>query len=108
MLLQKKENFWLGDAFASGGSNGFGHKDLGITARGAMVSTQRFFIEEGIDIHKEEISVVGIGSMSGDVFGNGMMESEKFKLLAAISQREIFIDPKPDIEKSYMEKKKTF
>ena len=103
-----EREFWLGDAFASGGSNGFGHKDLGITARGAMVSSQRFFIEEGINIHKEEISVVGIGSMSGDVFGNGMMESEKFKLLAAISQREIFIDPKPDIEKSYMERKRLF
>ena len=106
--IAKQREFWLGDAFASGGSNGFGHKDLGITARGAMVSTQRFFIEEGIDIHKEEISVVGIGSMSGDVFGNGMMESEKFNLLAAISQREIFIDPKPDIEKSYMERKRLF
>ena len=103
-----EREFWLGDAFASGGSNGFGHKDLGITARGAMVSSQRFFIEEGINIHKEEISVVGIGSMSGDVFGNGMMESKKFKLLAAISQREIFIDPKPDIEKSYMERKRLF
>ncbi len=106
--IAKQREFWLGDAFASGGSNGFGHKDLGITARGAMVSTQRFFIEEGIDIHKEEISIVGIGSMSGDVFGNGMMESKKFKLLAAISQREIFIDPRPDIEKSYMERKRLF
>jgi len=103
-----KRNYWLGDAFASGGSNGFGHKDLGITARGAMVSTQRFFIEEGINIHKQEISVVGIGSMSGDVFGNGMMESDKFKLLAAISQKEIFIDPNPDIKKSYLERKRLF
>lgn len=101
-------NYWLGDAFASGGSNGFGHKDLGITAKGAMISTQRFFIEEGIDIHKQEISVVGIGSMSGDVFGNGMMESEKFKLLGAISQKEIFIDPNPDLEKSYLERKRLF
>jgi glutamate dehydrogenase len=106
--IAKDRNFWLGDAFASGGSNGFGHKDLGITARGAMVSTQRFFIEEGIDIHKQEVSVVGIGSMSGDVFGNGMMESEKFKLIAAISQREIFIDPNPDVEKSYIERKRLF
>jgi glutamate dehydrogenase len=106
--IAKQRGFWLGDAFASGGSNGFGHKDLGITARGSMVSTQRFFIEEGIDIHKKEISVVGIGSMSGDVFGNGMMESKKFKLLAAISQREIFIDPVPDIEKSYDERKRLF
>ena len=72
------------------------------------ISTQRFFIEEGIDIHKQEISVVGIGSMSGDVFGNGMMESEKFKLLAAISQREIFIDPNPDIKKAYAERKRLF
>jgi len=103
-----KRNYWLGDAFASGGSNGFGHKDLGITARGAMVSTQRFFVEEGIDIHKKEISVVGIGSMSGDVFGNGMMESEKFRLLAAISQREIFIDPNPDIKIAYSERKRLF
>ena len=103
-----ERNYWLGDAFASGGSNGFGHKDLGITARGAMVSTQRFFIEEGIDIHKQEISVVGIGSMSGDVFGNGMMESDKFKLIGAISQREIFIDPNPDIKKSHQERKRLF
>lgn len=88
--IAKERNFWLGDAFASGGSNGFGHKDLGITARGAMVSTTRFFIEEGIDIHNDEISVVGIGSMSGDVFGNGMLESEKFKLVAAISQKRDF------------------
>ena len=104
--ISKERNFWLGDAFASGGSNGFGHKDLGITARGAIISTQRFFIEEGIDIYKDEISVVGIGSMSGDVFGNGMIESEKFKLLAAISQREIFIDPNPDLKKSYKERKR--
>lgn len=106
--IAKQRNFWLGDAFASGGSNGFGHKDLGITARGAMVSTQRFFIEEGIDIHKQEITVVGIGSMSGDVFGNGMMESEKFKLLAAISQKEIFIDPNPDVKIAYKERKRLF
>ena len=106
--IAKQRNYWLGDAFASGGSNGFGHKDLGITAKGAMISTQRFFIEEGIDIHKQEITVVGIGSMSGDVFGNGMMESEKFKLLGAISQKEIFIDPNPDLEKSYLERKRLF
>lgn len=106
--IAKQRKFWLGDAFASGGSNGFGHKDLGITARGAMVSTNRFFIEEGIDIHKDEISVVGIGSMSGDVFGNGMMESENFKLVGAISQKEIFIDPNPNIELAYKERKRLF
>ena len=106
--IAKERNFWLGDAFASGGSNGFGHKDLGITAKGSLVSTQRFFLEEGINIYKQEISIVGIGSMSGDVFGNGLIESEKFKLLGAISQREIFIDPNPDIKKSYAERKRLF
>ncbi len=101
-------NYWLGDAFASGGSNGYGHKDLGITARGAIMSTKRFFIEDNIDIYKDEVSVVGLGSMSGDVFGNGMIESEKFKLLAAISHKDIFIDPNPDIKKSYLERKRLF
>ena len=103
-----KRNYWLGDAFASGGSNGFGHKDLGITARGAIMSSKRFFIEEGIDIYKDEISVIGIGSMSGDVFGNGMIESRTFKLLGAISHKDIFIDPNPDIKKSFIERKRLF
>ncbi|PLY07666.1 MAG: glutamate dehydrogenase [Arcobacter sp.] len=100
--------YWLGDAFASGGSNGYGHKDLGITARGSIMSTKRFFIEEGIDIYKDEVSVMGIGSMSGDVFGNGLIESEKFKLIAAIGHKEIFIDPTPDLEKSFKERKRLF
>ena len=100
--------YWLGDAFASGGSNGFGHKDLGITARGAIMSSKRFFIEEGIDIYKDEVSVVGIGSMSGDVFGNGMIESEKFKLVASISHKDIFVDPTPDMKKSFIERKRLF
>lgn len=103
-----ERNYWLGDAFASGGSKGFGHKDLGITARGAIMSSKRFFIEEGIDIYKDEVSVVGIGSMSGDVFGNGMIESQTFKLLGAISHKDIFIDPNPDIKKSYIERKRLF
>lgn len=103
-----ERNFWLGDAFASGGSNGFGHKDLGITARGSLMSTKRFFIEEGIDIYKESVSVVGIGSMNGDVFGNGMIESKMFKLVGAIGHKEIFIDPEPDLEKSYEERKRLF
>jgi len=103
-----KRNYWLGDAFASGGSNGFGHKDLGITARGAIMSSKRFFIEDGKDIYKDEISIVGIGSMSGDVFGNGMIESKSFKLLGAISHKDIFIDPNPDIQKSYIERKRLF
>lgn len=101
-------DYWLGDAFASGGSNGYGHKDLGITARGAIMSSKRFFIEDGVDIYKDEVSVVGIGSMSGDVFGNGLIETEKFKLVAAISHKDIFIDPTPDIKKSYIERKKLF
>ena len=101
-------NFWLKDAFASGGSNGFGHKDLGITAKGAIISTQRFFIEKGIDFYKDSISIIGLGSMNGDVFGNGMIESKAFKLLAAISHKEIFIDPNPIPMVAYEERKRLF
>lgn len=103
-----ERGFWLGDAFASGGSKGFGHKDLGITAKGALTSSKRFFIEEGIDIIKESITVVGIGSMNGDVFGNGMLYSKAFKLLAAISHKEIFIDPDPIPMVSYEERQRLF
>ena len=103
-----QRGYWLGDAFASGGSNGYGHKDLGITARGSIMSTKRFFIEKGIDIYNESISVMGIGSMSGDVFGNGLIESDKFKLLGAIGHKEIFVDPNPDLVKSYKERKRLF
>lgn len=103
-----QRNFWLRDAFASGGSNGFGHKELGITAKGAIISSQRFFIEKGINFYKEPISVVGLGSMNGDVFGNGMIESKAFKLLGAISHKEIFIDPDPDPLKSYEERQRLF
>lgn len=100
--------FWLGDAFASGGSNGFDHKALGITAKGAMRSVQRFFIERGIDIEKEQISIVGIGSMNGDVFGNGVLFSRTFKLVAAISHSEIFVDPDPDIVVAFAERERLF
>jgi len=103
-----ERNFWLKDAFASGGSNGFGHKDLGITAKGSIISTQRFFIEKGIDFYKDSITVVGLGSMNGDVFGNGMIESKAFKLLAAISHREIFIDPDPIPMTAYEERQRLF
>lgn len=106
--ISKSRGYWLGDAFASGGSNGYGHKDLGITARGSIMSTKRFFIEEGLDIYKDEISMVGIGSMNGDVFGNGLIESPKFKLLAALGHKEIFIDPNPDVEKAYKERVRLF
>jgi glutamate dehydrogenase len=103
-----ERNFWLGDAFASGGSNGYGHKDLGITARGAIASSKRFFIEKGVDIYNDEVSVIGIGSMKGDVFGNGLIETQYFKLLGAISHKEIFIDPTPNIESAYKERKRLF
>ncbi|AXX91905.1 glutamate dehydrogenase [Malaciobacter molluscorum LMG 25693] len=103
-----ERGYWLGDAFASGGSNGYGHKDLGITARGSLMSTKRFFLEQGVDIYKNSITVMGLGSMSGDVFGNGMIESDKFKLLAAIGHKEIFIDPNPNLKDSFEERKRLF
>ncbi len=103
-----ERGYWLGDAFASGGSNGYGHKELGITAKGALKSTERFFIEKGIDFTKESISVIGIGSMNGDVFGNGMLGSKMFKLLGAISHKEIFIDPDPIPLVSFEERQRLF
>jgi len=103
-----ERNFWLGDAFASGGSKGFGHKELGITAKGALKSTERFFLEKGVDFRKKEITVVGIGSMNGDVFGNGLLESNRFKLVGAISHKEIFIDPSPIPQASYEERQRLF
>jgi len=103
-----KRGFWLGDAFASGGSNGYGHKELGITAKGSLKSSERFFIEKGVDFRKESITVVGIGSMNGDVFGNGMLESKTFKLLGAISHKEIFIDPDPIPIVAFEERQRLF
>jgi len=102
--ISQSRGFWLGDAFASGGSRGYHHKKLGITAKGAIKSSFRHFIEKGIDFYKQSITIVGIGSMNGDVFGNGMIESDKFKLLGAISHKEIFIDPNPDPQISYEER----
>jgi glutamate dehydrogenase len=106
--IAKERGYWLGDAFASGGSQGYGHKDLGITAKGSLMSTKRFFIEKGIDFYVDPVTVVGIGSMSGDVFGNGLLESRAFRLLGAVSHKEIFIDPDPDPEVSYQERKRLF
>lgn len=106
--ISLQRNYWLQDAFASGGSNGYHHKKLGITARGSIRSTTRFFIEKGINFYEEPITIVGLGSMNGDVFGNGMIESKKFKLIAAISHNEIFIDPNPDPQSSYEERLKLF
>ena len=100
--------FWMGDAFASGGSVGYDHKGMGITARGAWVSVRRHFREMGIDCQKEEFTCVGIGDMSGDVFGNGMLCSETTKLVAAFDHRDIFIDPTPKVAESYRERRRLF
>jgi glutamate dehydrogenase len=101
-------NFWLGDAFASGGSVGYDHKKLGITARGAWECVKRHFRELGKDIQNEAFTVVGIGDMSGDVFGNGMLLSKKTRLLAAFNHMHIFLDPDPDTAKSWKERKRLF
>ncbi|CAD5109793.1 NAD-glutamate dehydrogenase [Zestomonas carbonaria] len=100
--------FWLGDAFASGGSAGYDHKGMGITAKGAWVSVQRHFLERGIDVQKDNITVIGIGDMAGDVFGNGMLLSESLQLVAAFNHLHIFIDPNPDPAKSFAERKRLF
>lgn len=103
-----ENDFWLGDAFASGGSNGYDHKAMGITARGAWISVQRHFAELGVNVQKDPISVVGVGDMSGDVFGNGMLLSKSLRLVAAFDHRHIFIDPDPDPEASWKERKRLF
>ncbi|MGQ0660757.1 NAD-glutamate dehydrogenase, partial [Sphingosinicella sp.] len=103
-----ERGFWLGDAFASGGSYGYDHKAMGITAKGAWVSVQRHFRERGIDVQKEPIRVAGVGDMSGDVFGNGMLLSKAIKLVAAFDHRHIFLDPDPDPAKSWKERKRMF
>ncbi|MFS3128135.1 NAD-glutamate dehydrogenase [Nocardioides sp. Bht2] len=100
--------FWLGDAFASGGSVGYDHKGMGITARGAWVSVQRHFRELGVDCQREEFTCVGIGDMSGDVFGNGMLCSPTTRLVAAFDHRDIFLDPDPDAAASYAERRRLF
>lgn len=99
---------WLGDAFASGGSVGYDHKAMGITAKGAWVSVQRHFKEQGIDVQKEDFSVVGIGDMAGDVFGNGMLMSKHICLSAAFNHQHIFIDPNPNAAASYKERERLF
>ncbi|WP_340313399.1 NAD-glutamate dehydrogenase [Rhizorhabdus argentea] len=103
-----ERGFWLGDAFASGGSHGYDHKAMGITARGAWVSVQRHFAEMGIDVQNDVIRVVGCGDMSGDVFGNGMLLSKTLKLIAAFDHRHIFLDPDPDPAKSHAERARLF
>jgi len=100
--------FWLGDAFASGGSHGYDHKQMGITARGAWESVKRHFRELGTDIQTTDFTVVGIGDMSGDVFGNGMLLSPHIKLVAAFNHMHVFLDPNPDPERSFAERKRLF
>jgi glutamate dehydrogenase len=103
-----ERGFWLGDAFASGGSVGYDHKAMGITAKGGWISVQRHFAEMGIDVQKEPVRVAGVGDMSGDVFGNGMLLSKSLKLVAAFDHRHIFIDPDPDPAISWKERKRMF
>ncbi|MBW1599907.1 NAD-glutamate dehydrogenase [Streptomyces sp. JJ38] len=100
--------FWLGDAFASGGSAGYDHKGMGITARGAWESVKRHFRELGHDTQTQDFTVVGVGDMSGDVFGNGMLLSEHIRLVAAFDHRHIFVDPDPDAATSYAERRRLF
>lgn len=101
-------DFWLDDAFASGGSNGYDHKAMGITARGAWISVQRHFREMGIDVQSQPVRVAGCGDMSGDVFGNGMLLSKAIRLVAAFDHRHIFIDPDPDPAASWEERERMF
>ncbi|MGO4478858.1 NAD-glutamate dehydrogenase domain-containing protein [Massilia sp. 2TAF26] len=100
--------FWLGDAFASGGSNGYDHKKMGITAKGAFEAVKRHFYEMGHDMNTTPITMVGVGDMSGDVFGNGVLLSNQLKLVAAFDHRHIFLDPTPDVAVSFNERKRMF
>jgi glutamate dehydrogenase len=103
-----KRGFWLGDAFASGGSNGYDHKKLGITAKGAWEAVKRHFYEMGHNLNTTPITMVGIGDMSGDVFGNGVLLSRQLKLVAAFDHRHIIIDPTPDVEATFKERQRMF
>ncbi|GAA3887364.1 NAD-glutamate dehydrogenase [Saccharothrix violaceirubra] len=106
--VSKSYGFWLGDAFASGGSVGYDHKAMGITAKGAWESVKRHFRELGVDTQSQEFTVVGVGDMSGDVFGNGMLLSRHIRLVAAFDHRHVFIDPAPDAASGYAERKRLF
>jgi glutamate dehydrogenase len=106
--IAREHGFWLDDAFASGGSAGYDHKKMGITARGAWESVKRHFREMNTDIARTPFTVVGIGDMSGDVFGNGMLRERTIRLIAAFDHRDIFIDPDPDPERSFAERQRLF
>lgn len=103
-----ERGFWMGDAFASGGSIGYDHKKMGITARGAWVSVQRHFREQGLNVQTTEFSVVAVGDMAGDVFGNGMLQSEYINLVAAFNHLHIFVDPNPNAASSFAERQRLF
>ena len=102
--IAAERGYWLGDGFASGGSAGYDHKAMGITARGAWVAVRQRFAELGIDVDTDAFTVAGIGDMSGDVFGNGMLASRAIRLVAAFDHRHIFLDPAPEPEVSYRER----
>src|SRR6201990_2245560 len=106
--VAKSYGFWLGDAFASGGSVGYDHKAMGITAKGAWEAVKRHFLEMGVDTQTEDFTVVGVGDMSGDVFGNGMLLSKHIRLLAAFDHRHVFLDPDPDPATSWVERDRMF
>lgn len=106
--VAEEYGFWLGDAFASGGSNGYDHKKMGITARGAWESVKRHFLRLGKDVQNEDFTVVGVGDMAGDVFGNGMLLSKHICLVAAFNHEHIFIDPNPNAAKSFKERQRLF
>lgn len=106
--IAESKDFWLDDAFASGGSKGYDHKAMGITARGAWLSVRRHFLEMGVDVQSEPVRVAGCGDMSGDVFGNGMLLSKALKVVAAFDHRHIFLDPDPDPAKSWEERARLF
>ena len=106
--ISLEHGFWLGDAFASGGSNGYDHKGMGITAKGAWESVKRHFRALGRDSQTQDFTCVGIGDMSGDVFGNGMLLSRHIRLVAAFDHRHVFLDPNPDAERSFVERERMF
>ncbi|WP_020409464.1 NAD-glutamate dehydrogenase [Hahella ganghwensis] len=106
--ISEEYDFWLGDAFASGGSQGYDHKKMGITARGAWVSVERHFREMGINTATDKFTVVGVGDMSGDVFGNGLLRSEHIEMVAAFNHLHIFVDPNPDVAESFKERQRLF
>ncbi|WP_375456829.1 NAD-glutamate dehydrogenase [uncultured Methylobacterium sp.] len=106
--LSLERGHWLGDAFASGGSQGYDHKGMGITARGAWEAVKRHFREIDVDTQSDPVTVVGVGDMSGDVFGNGMLLSRTLKLVAAFDHRDVFLDPTPDMEAAFVERKRLF